>query len=81
MIPSRKIFLDNVCYTDLVFGRVNNKLNTNYSIDEIKLLVNRIISDPATVINKQGKNYYLLNQDIELVVNSFNYRLITANRK
>ena len=52
MIPSRKIFLDNVCYTDLVFGRVNNKLNTNYSIDEIKLLVNRIISDPATVINK-----------------------------
>jgi len=81
MIPSRKIFLDNVCYTDLVFGRVNKKLNTSYSIDEIKLLVNRIISDSATVINKQGKNYYLLNQDIELVVNSFNYRLITANRK
>ncbi len=80
MIPTRQEFLDNICYTDLVFGRVNKKLKTNYLIDEIKNLVNQIISDPETTINKQGKNYYLQNKSIELVVNSFNFRLITTNR-
>jgi len=80
MIPNRQEFLDNICYTDLVFGRVNKKLKTNYSIDEIKDLVNQIVSDPETTINKQGKNYYLQNKSIELVVNSFNFRLITTNR-
>jgi len=80
MIPNRQEFLDNICYTDLVFGRVNKKLKTNYSIDEIKDLVNQIVSDPETTINKQGKNYYLQNKSIELVVNSFNFRLITTNK-
>jgi len=81
MIPTREIFLKNVCYTDLVFNRFNKKLRTNYSITEIKQMVNKIILSPETSILKQGKNYYLLNGNIELVINSFNYRLITANRK
>lgn len=51
------------------------------SNEEIQQLVKQIISDPKTVINKNGKNYYLQNDTIELVINSFNYRLITANRK
>jgi len=80
MIPTRQEFLNNICYTDLVFGRVTKKLKTVYSIDEIKNLVNQIISDPETTINKQGKNYYLQNESVELVVNSFNFRLITTNK-
>lgn len=79
MIPERNIFLENVCYTPLVFGRVNKKLSLNLDNDEIKNLVDKIIIDNSTTIIKKGKNYYLRNDNIELVINSFNYRLITAN--
>jgi len=79
-IPNRDAFLQNVCYTPLVFKRVNKKLTTTFSDDDIKNLVNNIINDPLTVIIKTGKNYYLQNNSIELVINSFNYRLITANK-
>lgn len=80
-IPNRTTFLDNVCYTPLVFGRVNKKLSTTMTNEEIQQLVNQIISDPKTIINQNGKNYYLQNDTVELVINSFNYRLITASRK
>jgi len=81
MLPNREIFLNNICYTDLVFQRVNKKLQTDYSIAEIKNLVDKIIGNPQTTITKNGKNYYLLYNNIELVINSYNFRLITANRK
>ncbi|KRN98644.1 DUF3781 domain-containing protein [Companilactobacillus kimchiensis] len=81
MIPTREEFLEKVCYTPLVFGRVTKKLVVNMSIADIKNLVNKIIIDPETTIIKEGKNYYLQNKDIELVINSYNFRLITANRK
>lgn len=80
MIPASDIFLKNICYTPLVFERFNKKLGTKLDNDEIKQLVNKIISDPRTTIIKQGKNYYLKNKDIELFINSYNYRLITANK-
>ena len=81
MLPNRETFLNNICYTDLVFQRVNKKLQTDYSIAEIKNLVDKIIGNPQTTITKNGKNYYLLYNNIELVINSYNFRLITANRK
>jgi len=81
MIPKRSTFLENVCYTPLVFDRVNKKLNLSLTNDEIQSLVRQIITAETTIINKSGKNYYLQNKTIELVINSFNYRLITANKK
>lgn len=80
-VPAREIFSQQVCYTPLVFGRVNKKLGTDLTVDEIKQLVQKIIADPQTSITKNGKNYYLQFQTTELVINSFNYRLITANKK
>lgn len=80
-MPTRETFAKQVCYTPLVFGRVNKKLGTDLTADEIKDLVQKIIADPQTVIIKNGKNYYLQLQTTELVINSFNYRLITANKK
>jgi len=81
MIPTRQEFLDNICYTALVFERVNKKLRATYTIDEIKNLVHQIIIHPETSFTKQGKNYYIQHETVELVINSFNYRLITANKK
>lgn len=80
MIPDKQVFLDNICYTPLVFGRVNKKLAVDLTNGEIQNLVNQIIQSPDTTFEKRGKNFYLQNQQTELVINSFNYRLITANK-
>ena len=54
--------LSKICYTDLVYGRINKKLKTNYSISEIKtLLYNLIKESPESSIQKIGKNFYILN--------------------
>lgn len=79
-MPEKEVFLKNICYTPLVFERFNKKLKLDLSESEIKQLVNQIISEDDTVFQKTGKNYYLQHKGIELVINSFNYRLITANR-
>lgn len=71
-----------VCYTELVNRRVNKKLAVDLSKSEIEALVIAILDDDITSIEKLGKNYYVTNSTwrVQLMINSFNYRLITANR-
>ncbi|MFC6294246.1 DUF3781 domain-containing protein [Lactiplantibacillus daoliensis] len=70
-----------VCYTELVYQRVNKKLGTNLSPAEIRTLVATILTDMTSSIEKRGKNYYVSNlrHQIQLVINSNNTRLITVN--
>lgn len=77
----RATLSQNICYTDLVYGRFNKKLKTSYSNEEIQQLVLDIIQDSATQILENGKNYYLNSRthDLRLTVNKNNYRLITAD--
>jgi len=75
--------LSKICYTDLVYGRINKKLKTNYSISEIKtLLYNLIKESPESSIQKIGKNFYILNpkNNIRITVNSQTFRVITVDR-
>jgi len=71
----------NVCYTELVYQRVNKKLKTQLTQSEIEALVDRLLADVTSSVEKHGKNYYVTNQhmQIQLVINSFNSRLITVN--
>ncbi|HJE86748.1 DUF3781 domain-containing protein [Levilactobacillus brevis] len=71
-----------VCYTELVYGRVKKKLAVNLTKAEVGSLVIAVLGDGATDVEKLGKNYYVTNSTrrAQLVINSFNYRLITANR-
>jgi len=57
-------------------------LAVDLSHAEIEALVIAVLNDVATSVEKLGKNYYVTNQtrQVQLVINSFNYRLITANR-
>lgn len=70
-----------VCYTELVYQRVNKKLKTQRPKSEIEALVDRLLADVTSSVEKRGKNYYITNQhaQIQLVINSFNSRLITVN--
>lgn len=73
---------EHVCCTELVYQRVNKKLAVDLSKLEIEALVIAVLDDGATSVEKRGKNYYVTNQSqqVQLVINLFNYRLITMNR-
>lgn len=75
--------LNNICYTKLVYGRINKKLKTAYSNQEIEdLIYDSIDSAGEDCFEKIGKNYYITNYDknIRITVNSNTYRVITVDR-
>ena len=84
---NRKIeILNNICYTELVYGRINKKLKSSYSKDEIeKKLFNIIKKTDIENFEKIGKNFYITNleNNIRITINSNTYRVITVdvNRK
>lgn len=73
---------ERVCYTDLVYQRVNTKLKVDLSRAEIETLVQAILGDQQAMLKKREKNYYVtsLARHTRLTINSFNFRLITADR-
>ena len=75
--------LDNICYTELVYGRINKKLKSTFSKSEIEKMIYQILSetDESRFI-KIGKNYYITNTDKQIIItiNSNNYRIITVNK-
>ncbi|WP_270319782.1 DUF3781 domain-containing protein [Levilactobacillus brevis] len=74
-------FRENVCYTDLVYQRVNKKLKIALSRDMLETLVLSILADASTLVEKRGKNYYVTNQlrRVRLTITSYSFRLITAD--
>ena len=65
--------LQNVCYTELVYKRINKKLGTQLSRKEIEALMLDIIKDTAEEnFIRKGKNYYISNFEyrICLTINS-----------
>lgn len=75
--------LDKICYTDLVYERINKKLNIQLPKDEIEKMILKIIEETeSTKFQKKGKNIYITNnyRNVRLTINSFTNRLITADR-
>ena len=79
----KKVILDKLCYTELVYGRINKKLKINLSKDKIEELITTVIleTDENEFI-KTGKNIYIKNKkrNIMLTINSFTNRIITADK-
>lgn len=74
--------LKKICYTDLVYGRINKKLNLELSNDKVEEMILTIIRETAeSGFYKKGKNIYVTNQDknVRLTINSFTNRIITAD--
>ncbi len=79
----KTIILKNICYTELVYGRINKKLGINLSKDEIEQMIFEIIqeTDKRKFI-KRGKNIYITNdnRNVILTINSYTNRIITVNK-
>lgn len=75
--------LKHLCYTELVYDRINKKLNTNYSKEKIeKLIFNILETTNEDFFIQKGKNYYITNREknIKITINSNTYRVITVNK-
>ncbi len=79
----KKTILHNICYTQLVYGRINKKLKINLSNNNIEeMIITIILETKDNQFIKIGKNIYITNtaKRIRLTVNSFTNRIITADK-
>ena len=75
--------LNKICYTELVYERINKKLEINLSKEKIEEFISEIIKETnESEFNKIGKNIYISNnaRNIRLTINSYTNRIITADK-
>ena len=79
----KKEVTGKVCYTELGYQRINNKLGLELSNDKIEHLISELISiTDESKFKKIGKNIYVINNEknIRLTINSSTYRIITVDK-
>lgn len=74
--------LEKLCYTELVYGRINKKLATEMTKKEIESYLAKILGENSTTFEKIGKNWYAKNPPakLQITINSQTYRVITVDR-
>ena len=75
--------LKNICYTELVYGRINKKLNINFSKKQIEEFILKILKETEErFFSKIGKNFYVINakNSIRITINSNTFRIITVDK-
>jgi len=75
--------LKSICYTELVYGRINKKLGSGFSNADIEKMMFRLIEQtPEKYFQRTGKNIYVSNPDekIRITINSNTYRIITVDK-
>lgn len=79
----KQTILEKICYTDLVYERINKKLNIELSKDRIEEMIFEIIKETdKTEFRKTGKNIYITNKNknVKLTINSYTNRIITVDK-
>jgi hypothetical protein len=72
-----------ICYTELVYGRINKKLGINFSKKQIEEHILKILKETyERYFLKTGKNYYITNKkhQIRITINSYTFRIITVDK-
>ncbi|OHD12119.1 MAG: hypothetical protein A2Y41_00030 [Spirochaetes bacterium GWB1_36_13] len=83
MSINKNEILNNICYTELVYGRINKKLNIRFSKKQIEEFIFQILKETdEKFYSKNGKNYYIANieNNVRVTINSNTFRIITADR-
>ncbi len=71
--------IDKIHTTELGIIRIKKNLGLD-DIDVVSYIKNLVLDDKST-ITKNGKNYYVLNNNIIITINSYSYTIITAHIK
>ena len=75
--------LNKICYTKLVYERINKKLNSKFSKSEIEeMLFDIIRTTEEKFFQRIGKNIYVSNveKNIRITINQNTHRIITVDR-
>ncbi len=83
MTKVKQLIISNLCYTELVYGRINKKLAINFSNEQIELFIYETLKmTNEKSYTKTGKNYYVTNTEnnIRLTINSNTFRVITVDK-
>lgn len=80
---SKQNILLKICYTELVYGRINKKLRTNFNKIEIESLIyNAIEHTPESNFVRKGKNIYIksIGNNFSITINTNTFRIITVDK-
>lgn len=83
MMDKKQEIMEKLCYTDLVYGRINKKLSTDLSNGDIELFIGKILKETdKKSYDKKGKNYYVTNSEnnVRITINSNTFRVITVDK-
>ena len=75
--------LSRICYTELVYDRINKKLDSKLSKSAIeKMLFNIVNETQEMFFHKIGKNIYVTSRErnMKITINSHTYRIITVDK-
>ncbi len=74
--------LKHVCYTELVYDRINKKLKKNFTKEEIEKFIFDVLDKTNDeCFFKNGKNIYVYSKKsgIKITINSKTFRIITVD--
>ncbi len=80
-IDKQKI-IGNICYTELVYERINKKLNVKLSKKQIEKFIFKTLKETDEFFfKKKGKNFYVTNtkNNVIITINSNTFRVITVD--
>ncbi|MBP1840750.1 DUF3781 domain-containing protein [Formosa algae] len=83
MDDKKQEIIKNLCYTDLVYGRINKKLSTNFPNAQVELFIDKVLKKTDKKFYKKiGKNYYVTNSEdnVRITINSNTFRVITVDK-
>jgi hypothetical protein len=75
--------LNRICYTELVYERINKKLDSKFSKSVIEKMLFDIIQETQEMFfQKIGKNIYVTSREknIKITINTNTYRIITVDK-
>ena len=80
---NKQQIIEGICYTELVYMRINKKLNTRFSKKQIEEFILKTLKETdEESFQKNGKNFYVTNEEnnIKITINSNTFRIITVDR-
>ena len=80
---NKQEILVNICYTELVYERINKKLGIKFSKKHIEEYIFNILKETdKAFFTKSGKNFYVMNTEnnIRITINSNTFRVITVDK-
>jgi hypothetical protein len=75
--------INKLCYTELVYHRINKKLDTQLSKEQIEQFILEVLKETEiSSFIQRGKNYYITNSknEIRITINSNTFRVITVDK-